>query len=236
MCNTSRLIVTLLLAACVAAGCGSGRESTGRSTAAATAEPAVHDRPARRPASTKPRRDREQHDDSPTVLLGGPFVFRFVKPIGFNYTAIFRLSRDPKLDVNAGGGEDEYLPDDTSTSRGNYAVGGYGLEPPPRPLGPPTRGSRCFGAEVPSTFDIDALDALAIGDRVRVEIQPLQPGNQGRQGDRRVELGRRYIRHPRLQATDTSFTAPAARAALKTIGCARAAAAFYDPGPFIQGD
>lgn len=74
-------------------------------------------------------------------------------PSGFSYTAIFRLSRDPELDVNANLVDSKLLP--SSTTRGEFTIGGFGAQPeaPPKPIDPPSRGSRCFALNVPSTSE-----------------------------------------------------------------------------------
>ena len=76
------------------------------------------------------------------------------------------------------------------------------------------RRHHCFAGYLDSETTFSALDAIEVGQRVRVDLQPAVPHAAGRQ-----RLGPRYERHPRLRRTDFALRDRRARGALKDIGC-----------------
>lgn len=169
---------------------------------------------------------KAQSASSSTRLVGEPLLFRYVghQPTRRGnfiisrqaYTVIFRLSRDPKPPGSTPGD----VPRGSGTSRGSYKLAMneiFFADAPIFTLGPSTP-EHCFEARVPAGQYPD-LDPLKIGERSRFELQPLTPTGQG--GG--TKLGRRYVTHPQLRATDIAFSRRTARHALAQLGCLKSA-------------
>ena len=150
------------------AGCASA--STGKPATAGAGAPA-----GAKPAAGTISPARQVSSRKPTVVVGGPVVFRAPDPDsasagtkkvrGWAYILVLKLNRDPFV---PGGGENN------NGARGSYSFAGLdasgdnGLRK--------SSGKYCFvsyfsGSEV-NAFSIEELKTLKVGELVRVEARP----------------------------------------------------------------
>jgi hypothetical protein len=156
---------------------------------------------------------------APTRVVHGPLIVRLTGNRDlpgrseFRYVVMFKLNR---VLTQSPHGSDNWR-----TSRGNYAVYSDVLLPSERPL---TRfGARegCLaivlvapGILSSGGDDIEAMDKIPLGGRVKVRIQPLTPGPHGR-----AVLGKNYVYRPRLHKADIKFNGRDIRRRLAHLGC-----------------
>jgi hypothetical protein len=149
----------------------------------------------------------------PTRLLGGPLLFRISgepKPAQVAYTLVFRLSR---RDI-AQRGEHTYF-GGVGLPYGRFEVAG-GTPIALYVFGPKRRN--CFATDLRrASFDpavMRKLDALPVGQRVRVLIKP-----RTRRPDGHTEPGRTYVRRPRIRTGVFRLRDAAGQRQLRGIGC-----------------
>ena len=189
------------------AGCSSA--STGKpATAGAGAPPGAKlaagpISPARRVSSRKP-----------TVVVGGPVVFRAPDPDsasagtkkkvrGWAYILVLKLNRDP---FAPGGGENNNGARGSYSFAGMDASGDNGLRK--------SSGKYCFvsyysGSEV-NAFSIEELETLKVGELVRVEARPRAARPNGR---------RFLFDVPLLEAVSQDVTDKGSLRKLRAIDC-----------------
>jgi hypothetical protein len=172
-----------------------------------------------------------------TKIVGGPLVFRVIgapKPSdpGFpsnaqiRYLVIFRLNRQPRFSAPAWDPLGPVrLPTGIRTTLGNYSLAGlqYDMDVSVaafNPLGDHRDTNNCFAGwitqEQPRT--LRKLDALPIGARVAVTLQPTTPTPDGR--PTLTKLSRRYPRLQEMHVVHGSFeTDASASRSVGQIGC-----------------
>ncbi len=161
---------------------------------------------------------------TPTRLVHGPAVLRltnlqsagtFSSQAEWRYLVLFKLNQDIVLRPYSRQGED------WMTTRGNFRIAGFWRS---LNLGISKFGSPgclamvVYAAGTQSTEgdpEADVLDKLRVGGRVKISLQPLTPGPNGR-----AILGKTYVSYPRLQTADVLLKGKRARQVLKRLGCA----------------
>jgi hypothetical protein len=131
------------------------------------------------------------------------------------YAMIFKLNRRARLNVAS-----YDVPEGMNTGAGNYSIGtlgsGWSTENSVFGFGPSR--NHClvgyFNTDFPDT--VSELDAVPVGQRVRVALRPLTPTTHGK---RKLVLGRLYVRRPKMESIDYALSAPGSRDRLRRIGC-----------------
>lgn len=164
------------------------------------------------------KRLRDNPLPNPTRLVAGPLLFRLEgtpAPSDFDlsaqerYAVIFRLNRGPGA-VRRG------------SSFGLFLLADNGLTPTVYRAKTNCYDATLEGKGSPTAPLARRLDRLALGTRVRVDIQPLTTTGE-------PQISNVYVRHPRLRRTRASLDSsnnlalvirtPSARRALHQIGC-----------------
>lgn len=237
-CAWTRALVPAVAVAVLLTGCG---EAVDKRDAAASTTPAAAAKTSPRATTTTQRRAPNPPRSVPTRLVGGPAVFRMAGGAParpeygggqlVRYIMIFRLNR-PALHLPKDPGDKDGptpLPDGAFTHVGNYSLGKvdfdfdvpFGTFDADDSTGD---ADNCFIGEIRSNIPglTREFDPIALGEHVRVRLQPLTPKPGGG-----ARLGTRYVRHPPMQllrvrpegASASRIVAPAERAKVQRIGC-----------------